>query len=433
MKMTRTEIIDAALKAWGRNFYLDTSLSHVARELKVCKPALYRHFRNKNALLQAMNGYFLDDFAAFVRPAYEKALNGPDSTENIFMIIRAIAEYYARNVNIFIFSMVKLNDDRRDSLTYMEDLRIRGIDLARFHHSIKNEYVFQPLIMRLINATMVFFMADFHKKGESLTNPPSEAAIAQIIELISEIIGKGLCYNNEEITALDYEKLENRIAGTINNIEDDPLLKAVAAAVAETGPWETSMEQVAHRSGLSKSSLYGHFKNKQDMLHQLFVTEFMRIMDFARQGMRQPVLPQEQLYLGIFSIVEYLRSKPDILTAMDWIRNRRINLGPIRKRKERPMHEFMRLFEEIDIKPLQNNESLSREELWLSPWILLLIITTLMQTNSGQTAGKVPNSDIRYLYRFITLGIGGNKQLRSGQNEVCGGMSGKERKERNKA
>jgi hypothetical protein len=142
------------------------------------------------------------------------------------------------------------------------------------------------------------------------------------------------------------------------------------------------------------------------MLHQLFITEFLRIMDFARQGIRQPALPQEQLYLGIFSIVEYLRLKPDILVAMDWIRNRKINLGPVRKKEEKPMHEFVRLFEEIDIKPLRNGKSPLKGELWLSPWILFLIINTLMQAGSGQAAGKVPNSDIRFLFRFITLGIG---------------------------
>jgi AcrR family transcriptional regulator len=261
--------------------------------------------------------------------------------------------------------------------------------------------------MRLINATLVFFIADFYRKEKVFTHPPSEAVITQIIDVIGEIMGRGLCYSNEEIISLDYEGLENRVTGMVRDIEDDPLLEAVASAVAETGPWETSMEHVATHSGLSKSSLYGHFKNKQDMLHQLFVTEFMRILDFARQGMRQSAIPQEQLYLGIFSIVEYLRSKPDILVAMDWIRNRKINLGPVKKRTERPMLEFIRLFEEIDIKPLRNSESPFRRELRLSPWILFLIIATLMQTDPGR---KVPNSDIRFLYRFLTLGISGNKK-----------------------
>ena len=60
--MTKADVIDAAFKAWGRGFYLNTSLSYVARELQVCKPALYRHFRNKQALLNAMIVYFFVRF-----------------------------------------------------------------------------------------------------------------------------------------------------------------------------------------------------------------------------------------------------------------------------------------------------------------------------------------------------------------------------------
>jgi hypothetical protein len=64
------------------------------------------------------------------------------------------------------------------------------------------------------------------------------------------------------------------------------------------------------------------------------------------------------------------------------------------------------LFEEIDIKPLQGREGLT-DEPWLSPWILFLIVNTLMQGKSGLVVENVPNSDIRFLHRFLTLGIGG--------------------------
>ncbi|MDR0289328.1 MAG: TetR/AcrR family transcriptional regulator [Treponema sp.] len=407
--MTKAKIIDAAFKVWGREFYLNTSLSHVARELKVCKPALYRHFRNKDDLIDGMIRHFFDDFDAFVLPEYEKALATGDSTGKIFMLIRAFAEYHARNVLFFIFSMVKLHNRKLDNFDMENELRIRGIDISRFHDFVKNEYVFEPLAMRLINATLTFCMAEFHRKNRTVINPPSEAAIAQIIGETAKIMERGFGYGREEIDALDYEGLEGRIAGTVNNIEDDPLLKAVAGAVAEAGPWEASMKQVARRSGLSKSSLYGHYKNKQDMLYQLFKTEYVRINDFARQGIRQSAVSEEQLYLGIFSIVEYLRSKPDILVALDWIRNRNLNL----KEGKRPSHklEFLPLFEDIDIKLLREMPQGAPEggELWVSPWILFLIINTLMQTNSGQIAGDVPNDDIRFLYRFLTLGIGGFK------------------------
>jgi AcrR family transcriptional regulator len=418
--MTKAEIIDAAFRAWGRDLYHTTSLSLIARELGVSKPALYRHFENKQALVEAMTVQFYNDFAAVIRPDYEKALNCTEKSESVFTLIRGITGYYARNVHIFIFSMTQLYDFKKDSYNITDNLQSRGIDLANFRQSISKKYLFEALAMRLISATLTFYMAGFHKEGKSLTNPPSPEAIERIIDVINTIIGKGLNYSNREIDSLDYDRLETRIAGTVNKIEDDPLLKAVAGAVAEAGPWEASLEQVARRSGLSKSSLYYHFKNKKDMLYQLFMTEWLRIIDFARQGIKLSAIPLEQLFLGIFSIAEYLRSKPDILVCLDWIRYRRLDFSPP-GHEHKPPIEFLQLFDDIDITPLHNRENPFRgllageaENAIISPWVLFLIVKTLMRRNLGQPApapgqplGKVPNSDIRSLYRFITLGIGG--------------------------
>jgi len=418
--MTKKEIIEAAYKVWGREFYLNTSLSHVASELKVCKPALYRHFLNKNALLEAMTRHFFDDFAGFIQADYEKAMKTEDKDEGAFILIRSITEYYAKNVYLFIFSMTVLNDPRLDSFSMLEELCIRGIDMEFFHSSMKKEYAFDQLVMQLLFATLTFYMANFHNTRESLTNQPDEAGILKIINVISAVIEKGLGYAGAEINFVNYEKLENGILGKVNTIDDDPLLKAVAGAVAEAGPWDASMEQVARRSGLSKSSLYSHFKNKQDMLRQLFMTESMRILDFARNQIKQSEVPQEQLYLGIFAVAEYLRSKPDILVALDWIRNRKLDLspaGPAGRKQKKPIVGFLSLFEVIDIKPLQNEGSPfkeipvgEKENFNITPWILFLIVKTLMKRNAGHALGDVPNSDIRALYKFITLGIGGFKK-----------------------
>ena len=414
--MTKKEIIETAYKVWGREFYLNTSLSHVARELKVCKPALYRHFLNKNALLEAMTRHFFDDFAGFVQAGYEKAMKTEDKSKSVFALIESITEYYARNVYLFIFSMTILNDPKLDSFNMLEELCIRGIDMESFRDSVKDEYIFEPLVMSLPFATLTFYMAHFHNTLDSLTNPPDEAGISQIINVISAIIGKGLGYSGAEINAVNYEELENSILGRVNTIDDDPLLKAVAGAVAEAGPWQASMEQVAKRSGLSKSGLYSHFKNKKDMLRQLFMTESMRILDFARNQIKQSEVPQEQLYLGIFSVAEYLRSKPDILVALDWIRNRKLDLtaNHAGRKQKRPKAGFLSLFEIIDIIPLQNEGSPfkeitigEKENFNITPWILFLIIKALMTRKPDRALRDVPNSDIRALYRFITLGIGG--------------------------
>ena len=398
--MTSAEIIQAAFRVWGREFYLETSLSQVAHELGVSKSALFRHFRNKDALLEAMMGSFFDDFAGFIGKNYEKFRNGGD----IFTLIRIIAEYYAQNVHAFIFSLTKLYDPQFCKLNLGEELRSRGVDIGGFHGIIGKNYQLNPLIMYMVFTTLTFYMAIFHKQYKSLVNPPAEDAISEGIDAITAIIGRGLGHSEEQ-AALDYSELEYRLADTLDDIEDDPLLKAVAGAVADAGPWKASMEQVARRSGLSKSSLYGHFKNKQDMLRQLFTTEFLRIIDFARQGMAHSELPEERLYLGIFSIAMYLRSKPDILVAMDWVRTRRLDL---RMNKEEllaigggeggPPREFSRLFEGIGI---PGDEKDRRR---VSHWILFLIINILMRPGGKE---RVYNEDIRSLHRFLTIGIKG--------------------------
>jgi AcrR family transcriptional regulator len=104
--MKKAEIIEAAFKVWGREFYLNTSLSRVANELKVCKAALYRHFRNKHALLEATTMYFCDDFAGFIQSNYDKAKKTDDVREGTSIMIRITTEYFARTVDIFIFLMI---------------------------------------------------------------------------------------------------------------------------------------------------------------------------------------------------------------------------------------------------------------------------------------------------------------------------------------
>jgi len=147
------------------------------------------------------------------------------------------------------------------------------------------------------------------------------------------------------------------------------------------------------------------------MLRRLFTTEFKRIIEFARLGISLSTETEQQLYLGIFSIAGYLRSRPEILIAMDWIRTRKLDLG-----KPEKSYEIFRLFEDIDIEPArlkQSGQNTEEEDAQLkqrmSHLILFLIINILTNPNreNNITGVQVQNNDIRMLYKFITLGLGG--------------------------
>ena len=405
--MTRTEIVDAAFRVWGRNFYIKTSLSQLARELGVSKPALYRHFENKEALNAAMNDRFLEDFTNAIRDDFKKAHEAPDADESLFIIIQSVAGYFARNVYTFIFSLINIHDRNVDRTSMSEQMAKQGADMKIIQHIIEKKYVLSPATMKLIFISLTFFMSVFHRKIESMKNPPSESEIENITAKIYEIVKCGLKFSIEEASALDFEKLEKQVEAAIVSTKPEPLFKAVAEAVAEAGPWDTSMDMVAKRMGLSKSSLYGHFKNKKDMLHRLFITEFMRIIEFARNGISLSENTAEQLYLGIYSISVYLKLRSEILVAMDWIRTRKLNLGKPEKKMD-----IFRLFEDVEIESLRNAEDETKQA--ASHWILFLLISILMQPywqekehKSGLPFPDNQTEDIRQLYKFITLGLGG--------------------------
>ena len=409
--MTKDDIIKAAFKAWGRELYRTTSLTEIALELGVSKAALYRHFKDKDALLEAMYPIFFDDCAAFIKKGCEKAANTASRQEVYVILMRTIAEYYIRNKETFIFSLVRVfsNLDRQNLAGEFWE---RGIN---FEHLIreKAEEASYPSKMQLIIATTVLGVAIFYRDSHKTCEEIPDEALQKILAEIEERIGKGLRLDAAKINAMDFEAMERQAAEIIyEDTEDNALLRAVAEAVAEAGPWNASMEMVAKRSGLSKSGLYAHFKNKQDMLDQLFITEFSRIVKFAKAQIETTEIHEAQLYLAIMSIVYYLRSRPEIFIAIDWIKTRRLELG------EGISALIFRNIADIKLGAVQKLDPHMLLE--FAHWILFMIVNTLawwppkpeaaladQNIEWAKNIKEIPNESFRLLFRFIALGLEG--------------------------
>jgi AcrR family transcriptional regulator len=396
--MTQQDIIEAAFRAWGLELYRTTSLTQLAQTLGVTKPALYRHFRNKEAVLEAMSRYFFDDFVRFTKPAFHDALDNADADQGFILMIRAIIEYYVRYPFMFVFSLVRIFGNQEKEQDIRRQYLSRGIDVRRLWNpeEIRLNYPSRP---QLVMASITFLIALFHKNRMDRFEELSEGEIQRFISFVEVTVFYGLRFNKEKIDALDYEKLEK--AGEYQTVErEDGLFKAVAEAVAEAGPWNASMEMVARRSGLSKSGLYAHFKSKQDMLGQLFLTEFDRIVNYAEGEMGRSGVREEQIYLAITAIAKYLQAKPEILIALDWIRTRRLEFGlavPSR---------IHRLFADLCFRKHSGIFSgFENEGEVISQWILFLIVSTLMRKPGEFSFSDLPLNSFRILYRFIVLGI----------------------------
>ncbi|MDR2185220.1 MAG: TetR/AcrR family transcriptional regulator [Treponema sp.] len=393
--MTKEDIINAAFRVWGRNRYKDTSLSKVAACLKVTKPALYRHFADKQALLDAMYAQFFDHYAGFLKPVLEEARK-IESNEGLLMITRAVIDYYVRNEDYYIFSLIQVGEKTDPQYNTAEQLNRRGVPLTQIRNSVPGGTGYPSLVFLAV-ITVTFYIALFHRKNRG-SGKPGEAKIRAFVADIEKRVRLGLGFDGEAVKALDYERLEalSRI-GAADCDGNSGLLKGVAAAVAEAGPWNASMEMVAQRSGLSKSGLYAHFKSKQDMLSWLFTTESDQIARLMRCHTRQIPDTAERLYLAILSVADYLRAKPEILIVLDWARIQRMDLDITV-----PM-EIYEFFRELGMKKTRLDPSVET----VAQWILFLVVKTMIRRPVGMEFADISNETFRVLYRFITSGIGG--------------------------
>ena len=150
------------------------------------------------------------------------------------------------------------------------------------------------------------------------------------------------------------------------------------------------------------------------MISRLFITEFNNIVDFARVQIETSEIHEEQLYLAIISIVNYLRSRPEILVAIDWIKTRKLDLA------ETVPEQLFKIIGSIKMEAIQKyNQQLLVQ---MAQWVLFMIVNTLAlwpsQEKESETSpeqgkawikksGEVPNESFRLLFRFIALGLEG--------------------------
>ena len=93
---TSDRILDAAEDLFAEKGYSATSLGDVADRVGIRSPSLYNHFKNKEALYQAVLERLLQDFSA---PLVELE-GGPVTQERVFSWLETIVRQHHANPNL---------------------------------------------------------------------------------------------------------------------------------------------------------------------------------------------------------------------------------------------------------------------------------------------------------------------------------------------
>lgn len=403
--MNKDDIISAAFKAWGREGYRKMSLSDVAAELSVTKPALYRHFRDKEVLFAEMGEFFFDGYVEALFRASPDGFAGAARDPRLMLrFAETLADYFGRRREALAYLFGRVMTSADPETLFREALAKRGFTPPAADAGATDE---QRVRLGITVTTTFFLVALFHFGRASRSDEsPSEMEISGLIESVRGVCCRGLGFAPGAILPAAYSRLDG--IARLNAEETaapNGLLPAVAAVVAEVGAWNASMEMVAKRSGLSKSGLYAHFKSKEDMLSKLFITEFERISAVMEDRCARVEAPAERLYVALATASSYLLARPDVLVALDWVRAQRLDLGHIM-----PDH-MNRTFAFLKDGAESGRYALLPGGFPVTVrWVLFLTVHQLVSCKNSAIRGAARPADLplklRTLHAYILNGIG---------------------------
>jgi len=106
----------------------------------------------------------------------------------------------------------------------------------------------------------------------------------------------------------------------------DPLFAAISKVVAEEGLWDASLEKIARSAGMSKSSLYFHFQDRNEMLWKMIDRERHQLGTLFLERSAKFEMFEERLYAYFAIFAWYLERRPEFLAVLNWFRFQQFHL-----------------------------------------------------------------------------------------------------------
>ena len=322
-KPTKEIILDAAFSFLEDPRYSSFSMNELAAKVGISKPAIYRHFKNKEDLLDAMENRIVDDMADLLQNV------GSEDLETLKKSISGLIQYFIENpshINYFIAQMSQ-------NVNYEEHLFQKLCERkVSFLAQNNNAYLAtfkedMSLFAKHIFCGMSLFY--FVKLQERLR---CMGKIAKTPENFSDnvvsLLVNGLVESTEPDSPIHPVPLsEGRREEIIKLCEisedsfpaENKIFTALAAVIKKYKIVGVTVERIADELGMAKSSLYEYFDNKNQMIKCLINKELSLLNTIITENITEAKNFTEYILIKMYSELEYFLHRPSIIPICGWL------------------------------------------------------------------------------------------------------------------
>lgn len=319
-KPTKEKILDAAFSLFEDSGQFSFSLSKIASKIGITKTAIYRHFKNKDAIIEAMENRFYD----LVANCFAKAeAEGGGSLSKFFP---ALFNVFLENTSCFDFYIFRNMTDKNYSDVLFYNLHARNVFFFRNYQSLEEykEFIDDNIPACLeglfCGSTLFYFIKtlDLFRKNNLVEeiSPEFPNVVSEIIlcGMRGAILGDGKFLSFPEISEERRKELNELCVIDKNSFpKEDKIFAAFVSVLRKYSFAEITVEKIANELNMAKSSLYEYFETKNQMIKSLIEREVSLLITIINENSIYARNFGELIYIFVRTEFEYFMFRPSVV------------------------------------------------------------------------------------------------------------------------
>lgn len=307
---TKEKILECAFGLYEKPRMSGISLGEIAAKADISKTAIFRHYKNKEELMEKMREKFFEAFALMISQLDDS--RKPYNLKGVEKAVRCVFDFCQNYPNYLSYFL-------QESLS--DELLTEGVNMVLLDNGInvinedvfkdKKNYVAQNMVPSFFQHTLLHFlilafcsMKDFVKIND----------IEHYKTKVSELIYSGLGKKRNPISGERKKELDAHCKLQLESDEkSNRFFNAFVQLMQDNRSSKITVEKIAAALGMAKSSIYSFFANKNDYLMNMLFQETERVCSILKEKSAAAENPDEAIYIMMRTQANYFALRPQVI------------------------------------------------------------------------------------------------------------------------
>lgn len=307
---TKEKILECAFGLYEKPRMSEISLSEIAAKAGISKTAIFRHYKNKEDLMEKMRERFFEAFALMISQLDDS--KKPYNLKGVEKAVRCVFDFCQNYPNyLSYFLQVSLSDE----------LLTEGVNLVLLDNGInvinedvfkdKKNYVAQNMVPSFFQQTLLHFLILAYCSMKSFVKIND---IERYKTKVSELIYSGLGRKKNPLSEERKKELDERCKLQLESDEkSNRFFNAFVQLMQDNRSSKITVEKIAAALGMAKSSIYSFFANKNDYLVNMLFQETERVCAILKEKLAAAANSDEAVYIMMRTQANYFALRPQVI------------------------------------------------------------------------------------------------------------------------